>query len=137
MEFVITDCVPVTHVPNSFEVIVSTFVDNENEDFVVGPFVKDQDEDALEDLIETLGVINHACDGLDRNPDYSSVPEFNVWFGSLGVSDENYGKYLTFQRRWGNLMWPYDFNSRENKNYGGYNIFYYDGNLVKYAVETR
>jgi hypothetical protein len=145
MEFVIKDATPKPQTPNSFEVDISTIIGDDEgyQSFVVGPFIKDQDEYALQNLIETLTAMTAIePNGMADGEHYDELPEFRAWFkNSNEYANEDEDEvplepWKNVNPKW-SFYWVTDAYSYEHNRYKSYTVYYYDENLVQHSVYVQ
>ena len=94
------------------------------EDITVGLFHKDEDEDLLEDLVETLDRMLVAFpNGMSGGSSYSNIKGFNEWFCSDTLYDLDYVSTTEFEKRREDMMGDWKYNS-----------FGDEGQIVEYEV---
>jgi hypothetical protein len=144
MDLTIGDLIPRPQTPNSFEVEILTYwgdADGYNT-LVMGPFVKDQDEVALQGLLETLHRLSvaypHGRSWLDT---LDGIEGFAGWFAQDADSEDDEDTEAdAIGRAWReaqlgqHVYWPVDANIDMQDSYQSHKIFYYDENQEQYAV---
>jgi hypothetical protein len=158
-ELIIGNPVLVKEKPNSYVVEVTAMHgDADGYDTIqIGPFYKDEDEAALESLLQTLDNMDKAYPyGRSGIDEYYNTEGFMAWFDDADYTEDTYinayrpsnvpySEYVesrnivvAFTEK-NNIelpYWPSDVQSNDGSSAGfdKYEIFYYDENLVKYHV---
>ena len=158
MQINIEKPVPNSHTPNSFEVVISTMEGDADhyENVIVGPFIKDKDEYAIEILLGVLEEMkNHFPHGMGGSDNYNEILGFQAWFdymeedkssfderfASYSFDFEEYSEMAQLADKFSQLgdygvEWPHSPNYGNPNSYDGYKIFYYDENQVEYTTNV-
>lgn len=154
MQLTITDLIPDTITPNSYEVVIETMAGDGDayENIVAGPFIKDEQEHIMQHLIATLSEVAVAVPIVVNGvPSYNHVSNFDIWFGVDYYSDkeqydenntsevtyEEYTQLEEFLQGFNDeTEWPADPTTDHlfPNSYVGFNVYYYDENKNKFAV---
>lgn len=158
MRLIIKDLVPNTKTPNSFEVVVETMAGDADgyENVTVGPFIKDQDEPAMESLFSVIEVMSKAFPhGMGGSDNFHHIEHFDTWFGYFDAYDPEeeydyqvktnvtYEEYVELQKTLHafteNSAWPNDaMTDYDSPNgYVDFKVFYYDENKNQHVVEVQ
>jgi hypothetical protein len=147
MDLTIGELIPKAQTPNSFEVEILTYWGDADgyKTFVMGPFIKDQDEDALQGLLETLHRMDNAYpDGRGGYDEYDGVEGFAGWFvREFDPENDSDSDADAIGRKWkenqagkAHIYWPVDPYADMQNSYDKHKIFYYDENQNQYAVSA-
>lgn len=139
MKFAIGDLTPEKHAPNSYELEIRAMSGDADayHKFTVGPFLKDEDEPALQHLIETLTRMKeeypNGRGGYDS--EYDHIEGFYNWFDEDAAEKSNTLVQDFLRKRKINLYWPYDATDEESSaSYDSHEVFYYDDNRKQHSV---
>lgn len=105
---------------------------------VIGGFIKGQDEEHLEDLLQTCERLEKAYPyGRGGGDDYDHIDGFGRWFRPDNLSEEEYNSLPECVRdlcaEW--LLEPDGMGHQAS--FEGYKVFYYDENGVKFNVAVE
>lgn len=161
MKLTIEGAIPNRKTPNSYEVVVTTMQGDADsyKDVIVGPFIRNEDEAAMEEFLHTLKRMSSAFpSGMSGSDTYTNTEGFLAWFPDQSNMTEKDFKesYPGYQHSVEEFMriqdiaekffkksqqypeWTYDPNYGNPNSYDGYKVVYYDENKVahKVTVET-
>lgn len=166
MDFVVGKALPSQNIANSFSVEISAYAGDADyyQSFSVDGFMKGQDEDLLEHLVEMLRRLKTAYPhgrGGSSAYSYRRVKGFEPWFSGDAIEyfehvdgeDPDESKRLAgvieaFNTRTQNLKsemgltgnwpeWPYDSTCDSECSLDKFEIFFYDENLTKHEVQIK
>lgn len=149
MRFIIGAPIANSHTPESYEVEVKVmFGDGDGYDtFIVGPFLKDKDEELLQHLIETLERMEQAYPhGRGGGDEYNHVEGFAAWFEEDYDEEEatEDGDTLAetinafYARNKNYPNWPHDVTYMETSaSYNDSWVVYYDESKTAHKVTVE
>lgn len=166
MEFVVGEALPPQNIANSFSVEIGAYAGDADyyQSFSVDGFMKGEDEDLLENLVEMLRRLKSAYPhGRGGSSDYSynRVKGFESWFSGDAIEyfehrdgqDPDESKrfaeivqtfYARVQSRKSEMgmtanwpEWPYDSTCDSECSLDKFRIFFYDENLTKHEVQIK
>lgn len=139
MQFVIGDLTPEKHTPNSYEVEICAMSGDGDayHKFTVGPFLENEDEPALQNLVETLSRMENEYpngrSGFDN--EYDHIEGFYDWFDQGAVEEPNPVVEDFLAKRNLEFYWTYDAtNETSSASYDSHKVSYYDDNRKEHSV---